>query len=113
MRKAKPGHAIKARDINSIPRTTADNLHPSQGVSKFQSGDAMVLNAAIAKSKGGFAIPLVANLPPLPVTGCRFVIWGNSTMIAGGTGDGQIWVATFGDTRWYPLYRMTSLSGAV
>lgn len=57
-------------------------------------------------------LDVVATLPPIPDEEHteRRVFWGDATVIEGGTGDNQIWSATWKDTRWYPS-RPTTKTG--
>ena len=63
--------------------------------------------------KGLTGVDMVAVLPAIPTEGARSVIWGTSTQISGGTGDGYKWTACEGYTKWKPDHNYTTLSGEV
>lgn len=66
---------------------------------------------------GDFDIERVPHLPPIPESGCKFIIWlepgedDDPEDPDTATGDGQLWFADQEDDRWYPVIRYTYHSG--
>jgi len=54
---------------------------------------------------------VVAKLPAIPASGVQMVLWGDSDLIEGGTGDNGYWIAHEDDTEWSPFVYNTALEG--
>lgn len=112
-----PGQPISARAENERHRLDLSRIAAGPGVRLTQSGDRLVISADAGRARGGggLAIAWVTELPDIPTDEETTVIvfWATSTQKEGGTGDGQLWTASTGDTRWYPLYRFTDEGGTV
>jgi hypothetical protein len=76
-------------------------------------GDSNTVARANHIHKGLSGTTMVAVLPEIPTSGCMSVIWGTSTQITGGTGDGKKWTACEGYDKWLPDHAFTTLSGDV
>ncbi len=84
------------------------------GIRIRYEGDSVVISADLPRSVGGgLVIPWVKELPEIPTNEqtTSIVYWATSTQIEGATGDGQLWTASTGDTRWYPMNRFTDKAG--
>jgi hypothetical protein len=102
---------MRARDVAAIPGRTLGGIDiPDRG--HLQVGGSIAYTDASGRKRGGLQIPIVATLPPIPASGVQMVLWGTSSMITDGTGDGKVWIASQSDTEWQPLYYFTDLSGA-
>lgn len=106
----RPNQPVRARDIGNMPRETLSRLRNNSTTQISRYGENMLI-----KTKGGegatfgnFSISTVKELPAIPTTGAKFVIW---TSLDGGTGDNQIWATCAGATSWYPLFKYTTRSG--
>jgi hypothetical protein len=121
-RYVKRGHVIKADAINRAVNTAIDqvvSLNP--GVSRV--GDNVLYRVSRGAGGGGggggsggvdlttgtFKIEEVNTLPPIPTKGWKRVYW--RTPEQGGTGDGQMWEAYAGYTRWAPCNFLTDKQG--
>lgn len=107
----KSGRVIRGADIAKIPERTIDGINPGHGITKEQHGQQTLIRAKGARATGGFVIDEVAELPPIPASGYRFVYWYGDDDSEGGTGDYQIWLAYAGATMYAPLQFATNKSG--
>ena len=61
---------------------------------------------------GGLVATTVAALPAIPTSvDFQLVLWGDDTLITGGTGDNNFWFAAKGATRWTPFPCFTDSEG--
>lgn len=92
------GKAVRNSEVNKPP-----NKGPSQ--------------KRIIWSGSSLDIDRVNELPPIPTSGCRLVIWlkpdnpDDPDPNDPKKGDGLLWFADEEDDRWYPLNRYTYHSG--
>mgnify|MGYP000558875245 CR=1 FL=1 len=72
----------------------------------------VVLGGGGGSNEASTSLDIVATLPALPTEEGeeKKVFWGKSATIEGGTGDDQVWHATWKDLRWHP-YRPTTKDG--
>lgn len=106
----KRGKPVRATDVTDLPRQTLHGIAPGANVNIERAGDQMLVRAK-GGPPGGFAIDPVADLPPIPTTGWRFVYWYGDNDDEGGTGDYQVWFAYVNQIMWSPLQFATPLSG--
>jgi hypothetical protein len=112
--KTRPGQPFASASLdNEQRRLTMMRIKAGPGIRIRYEGDAIVVSADVPRAVSGLSIPWVSTLPEIPTTAqtTRIVYWATSTQIEGATGDGQLWTASTGDTRWYPLAKYTTEDG--
>lgn len=114
------GEPLSKSRLNNFIYSILDSFIAGNGIRLNKFSDKMIISATDtggSRGSGNMVIPIVATLPPIPTRPQGetikkiYVFWGDSSTIAGGTGDAQIWVCVPGDTRYYPLEKFTSKSG--
>ena len=110
---AQPNQPVTAATMNSLLRGVLARIKGGAGIRVQHTGETIILTATGAAQGAGMYIPWVPALPPIPTTPqtTQMVYWATSVEMDGGTGDGQVWMTTTGETKWRPLMRLTSSSG--
>lgn len=101
--------------FNDFMQWIFDIVQAGKGI-RLEKGNGKIIisSDAVGGAVGGSAgvIPWVATLPAIPTgNSTQMVFWAKSTQITGGTGDGQIWVASTGHTAWKRIEGYSTLSG--
>jgi hypothetical protein len=113
--KTRPGQQFASASLdNEQRRLTMMRIKAGPGIRIRYEGDSIVIYADLPRPVGGgLVIPWVKELPDIPTNEqtTSIVYWATSTQIEGATGDGQLWTASTGDTRWYPLAKYTTEDG--
>ena len=113
--KTRPGQPFASASLdNEQRRLSMMRIKGGPGIRIRHESDSVVISADLPRPVGGgLVIPWVKKLPEIPTDGqtTRIVFWATSTQIEGATGDGQLWTASTGDTRWYPLAKYTKEDG--
>lgn len=112
----RPGQPFASASLdNEQRRLSMLRIKGGPGIRIRYESDSVVISADVPPSTSGLSIPWVKELPAIPTTAqtTRIVFWATSTQIEGATGDGQLWTASTGDTRWYPLAKFTEEGGTV
>jgi len=110
------GQVVNRHFFNSMLGYIKTCVVGGEGLTTMTMGDQVILDADITMSVGGArrSPPIVAVLPAIPASGYKEVMWGNSSLITGGTGDNQVWSAYAGQMEWYPIQGVyTNRSGQV
>lgn len=117
-----PGKPVSAEQMNRIIDTLAHRIvgdGKNIKVNAFPNGQIVISGTPSGGGGGATAIPPgvlpVPKLPPIPTSGKKEVYWYGNPPPPGyttpGTGDNQVWVAYYLDTRWYPTQKTSSRSG--
>jgi len=103
--KVKSGEPLTRAFFNRILSEFASRIVAGTGITVRRSGNQVIIGMAAGArggGGGGFSIETVATMPAIPT----------EPTIVYHSVDGQMWGSGPGHTRWYPLMRGTTRSGA-
>jgi hypothetical protein len=111
--KQRSQNVLTANWINDVPRQIFARIVAGNGIQLQTLNDNLIINSTGSGSNGNSSIiPIVAALPKIPTwqgtAQTITVYWADASRIDGGTGDNQLYSASYGASKYYPVERFST-----